>query len=176
MLLTAQIWDAQKQELAGHVGATSRRIASKVAEVLHAGKTATRRQGYRFKLGTKTSGGRWPMTAMGQKRTSAKIICLLCELHQRERGASIWAVGVAERFTYFKRIVALPMSLTTREVLRFFVMAITSCIICSYNVVVAMPAYRGGDNEVQVSNQLDAGNCRHHRGCADRENFSKFSS
>jgi len=40
MLLTAQIWDAQKQELAGRVGATSRRIASKVAEVLHAGKTA----------------------------------------------------------------------------------------------------------------------------------------
>src|SRR5215471_19691073 len=110
MLLTAQIWDAQKQELAGRVGATSHRIASKVAEVLHAGKTATRRQGYRFKLGTKTSGGRWPMTAMGQKRTSARIICLLCELHQRERGASIWAVGVAERFTYFKRIVALRMS------------------------------------------------------------------
>src|SRR5262249_46900686 len=64
MLLTAQIWDAQKQELAGRVGATSRRIASKVAEVLHAGKTATRRQGYRFKLGTKTSGvtvGRCPL-------------------------------------------------------------------------------------------------------------------
>src|SRR5215468_9997541 len=64
MLLTAQIWDAQKQELAERVGATSRRIASKVAEVLHAGKTATRRQGYRFKLGTKTSGvtvGRCPL-------------------------------------------------------------------------------------------------------------------
>src|SRR5262249_44533850 len=64
MLLTAQIWDAQKQELAGRVGATSRRIASKVAEVLHAGKTATRRQGHRFKLGTKTSGvagGRCPL-------------------------------------------------------------------------------------------------------------------
>ena len=59
MLLTAQIWDAQKQELAGRVGATSRRIASKVAEVLHAGKTATRR------------GGPWPMSAMGQKRTHA---------------------------------------------------------------------------------------------------------
>src|SRR5215475_11844237 len=59
MLLTAQIWDAQKQELAGRVGATSHRIASKVGEVLHAGKTATRRQGYRFKLGTKTSG--WPL-------------------------------------------------------------------------------------------------------------------
>src|SRR5215510_2573642 len=71
MLLTAQIWDAQKQELAGRVGATSHRIASKVAEVLHAGKTATRRQGYRFKLGTKTSGGRWPMSAMGQKQTCA---------------------------------------------------------------------------------------------------------
>src|SRR5262245_65574726 len=71
MLLTAQIWDAQKQELAGRVGATSHRIASKVGEVLHAGKTATRRQGYRFKLGTKTSGGRWPMSAMGQKRTCA---------------------------------------------------------------------------------------------------------
>jgi hypothetical protein len=40
MLLTAQIWDAQKQELAGRVGATLRRIASKVAEVLQAGKTA----------------------------------------------------------------------------------------------------------------------------------------
>jgi len=40
MLLTAQIWDAQKQELAGRVGATSRRIASKVVEELHAGKTA----------------------------------------------------------------------------------------------------------------------------------------
>jgi hypothetical protein len=107
------------------------------------------------------------MSALGQKRTSAKIICLLCELHQRERGASIWAAGLAERFTYFKMIVALPMSLTTREVLRLFVMAITSCIICSYNVVVAMPAYCGGDNEVQVSNQLNADNCRHHRGCAD---------
>jgi hypothetical protein len=34
-----QIWDAQKQELVGRVGATSRRIASKVAEVLHDGKT-----------------------------------------------------------------------------------------------------------------------------------------
>jgi hypothetical protein len=34
MLLTAQIWDAQKLELAGRVGATSRRIASKVVEVL----------------------------------------------------------------------------------------------------------------------------------------------
>jgi|RhiMetdeSRZDD1v2_1073273.scaffolds.fasta_scaffold5256999_2 hypothetical protein len=40
MLAIVQIWDAQKQELAGRVGATSRRIASKVAEVLHAGKTA----------------------------------------------------------------------------------------------------------------------------------------
>jgi hypothetical protein len=34
MLLTAEIWDAQKLELAGRVGATSRRIASKVVEVV----------------------------------------------------------------------------------------------------------------------------------------------
>ena len=40
MLVIVQIWDAQKQELAGRVGVTSRRIASKVAEVLHDGKTA----------------------------------------------------------------------------------------------------------------------------------------
>ena len=40
MLAIVQIWDAQNQELAGRVGATSRRIASKVAEVLHDGKTA----------------------------------------------------------------------------------------------------------------------------------------
>ena len=40
MLVIVQIWDAQKQELAGRVGATSRRIASKVAEALHDGKTA----------------------------------------------------------------------------------------------------------------------------------------
>ena len=42
--------------------------------------------------------------------------------------------------------------LAMREVLRLFVMAITDRIICSYNVVVAMPAYCGGDNEVQLSN------------------------
>jgi hypothetical protein len=40
MLAIVQIWDAQKQALAGRVRATSRRIASKVAEVLHDGKTA----------------------------------------------------------------------------------------------------------------------------------------
>jgi hypothetical protein len=40
MLVIVQIWDAQNQELARRVGATSRRIASKVAEVLHDGKTA----------------------------------------------------------------------------------------------------------------------------------------
>jgi hypothetical protein len=40
MLPIVQIWDAQNQELAGRVGVTSRRIASKVAEVLHDGKTA----------------------------------------------------------------------------------------------------------------------------------------
>ena len=40
MLAIVQIWGAQNQELAGRVGATSRRIASKVAEVLHDGKTA----------------------------------------------------------------------------------------------------------------------------------------
>ena len=39
MLVIVQIWDAQNQELARLVGATSRRIASKVAEVLHDGKT-----------------------------------------------------------------------------------------------------------------------------------------
>src|SRR5215470_12192421 len=83
MLLTAQIWDAQKQELAGRVGATSHRIASKVAEVLHAGKTATRRQGYRFKLGTKTSGGRWPMSAMGQSRHVRRTTA--CPLYSRKR-------------------------------------------------------------------------------------------
>src|SRR5262245_63426540 len=40
MLPIAQIWDAQKQELAGRVGATSPRIVYRVAEVLHDGKTA----------------------------------------------------------------------------------------------------------------------------------------
>ena len=34
MLLIVQIWDAQNQEVTRRVGATSRRIASKVAEVL----------------------------------------------------------------------------------------------------------------------------------------------
>ena len=40
MLVIVQIWDAQNQEVIGRVGATSRRIASKIAEVLHDGKTA----------------------------------------------------------------------------------------------------------------------------------------
>jgi len=77
------------------------------------------------------------------------------------------------------------MPAKTREVLRLFVMAITDRIICSYNVVVAMPAYCGGDNEVQLSNQLkrlyaDLCLCRavgRQRGrYADRNNFSKFPS
>ena len=40
MLVIVQIWDAQNQEVTRRVGATSRRIASKIAEVLHDGKTA----------------------------------------------------------------------------------------------------------------------------------------
>lgn len=40
MLAIVQIWDAQKQEVTRRVGATSRRIASKIANVLHDGKTA----------------------------------------------------------------------------------------------------------------------------------------
>ena len=40
MLVTAQMCDAQNQEVTRRVGATSRRIASKIAEVLHDGKTA----------------------------------------------------------------------------------------------------------------------------------------
>jgi len=40
MLVIVQIWDAQNQEVTRRVRATSRRIASKVAEVLHDGKTA----------------------------------------------------------------------------------------------------------------------------------------
>ena len=39
MLAIVQIWDAQKQEVTRRVGATSRRIASKIAKVLHHGKT-----------------------------------------------------------------------------------------------------------------------------------------
>src|SRR5262245_7932380 len=39
MLVIVQIWDAQNQEVTRRVGATSRRIASKIAEVLHDGKT-----------------------------------------------------------------------------------------------------------------------------------------
>ena len=38
MLVIVQIWDAQNQEVTRRVRATSRRIASKVAEVLHDGK------------------------------------------------------------------------------------------------------------------------------------------
>src|SRR5262245_47798817 len=41
MLVIVQIWDAQNQEATRRVGATSRRIASKIAEVLHDGNTAT---------------------------------------------------------------------------------------------------------------------------------------
>src|SRR5262249_49881683 len=40
MRVIVQIWDAQNQEVTRRVGATSRRIASKIAEVLHDGKTA----------------------------------------------------------------------------------------------------------------------------------------
>ena len=40
MLLIVQIWDAQNQEVTRRVGATSRRIASKIAEVFTDGKTA----------------------------------------------------------------------------------------------------------------------------------------
>ena len=40
MLVIVQIWDAQNQEVTGRVGATSRRIASKIAEVIRDGKTA----------------------------------------------------------------------------------------------------------------------------------------
>ena len=40
MLVIVQIWDAQNQEVTRRVRATSRRIASKVVEELHAGKTA----------------------------------------------------------------------------------------------------------------------------------------
>src|SRR5262249_28172007 len=40
MLVIVQIWDAQNQEVTRRVRATSRRIASKVAEVMHDGTTA----------------------------------------------------------------------------------------------------------------------------------------
>src|SRR5262245_12238260 len=79
MLLIAQIWDAQKQELAGRVGATSRRIASKIAEVLHAEKTAKIvpiRQGPRSCLlrpQKRTCAVQWPMSALGQKQTSSRL-------------------------------------------------------------------------------------------------------
>jgi hypothetical protein len=39
MLAIVQIWDAQNQEVTGRVGATSHRIVSKIAKVLHDGKT-----------------------------------------------------------------------------------------------------------------------------------------
>ena len=39
MLAIVQIWDAQNQEVTRSVGATSRRIVSKIAKVLHDGKT-----------------------------------------------------------------------------------------------------------------------------------------
>jgi len=46
------------------------------------------------------------------------------------------------------------MPLKTREVLRLFVMTITSRIICSYKCRRRrMPAYCGGDNEIQLSNE-----------------------
>jgi hypothetical protein len=41
MLAIVQIWDAQNQEVTRRVGATSRRIVSKIAKVLHDGKTTT---------------------------------------------------------------------------------------------------------------------------------------
>src|SRR5262245_17508537 len=42
------------------------------------------------------------MSALGRH---AQTICLLCKLHQLEGRATIWAVGVAERFTYLKMII-----------------------------------------------------------------------
>src|SRR5215469_11261295 len=86
MLLIVQIWDAQNQEVTRRVGATSRRIASKIAEVLQTERPQrlcrkqTRRRHsrredkrHRFKQDTKRtdtpSGGRWPMSALCQKRT-----------------------------------------------------------------------------------------------------------
>jgi hypothetical protein len=39
MLAIVQMWDAQNQEVTRRVGATSRRIVSKIAKVLHDGKT-----------------------------------------------------------------------------------------------------------------------------------------
>src|SRR6516165_1713289 len=79
MLLIVQIWDAQNQEVTRRVGATSRRIASKIAEVLQTERpqrlcrTQARRRHSRredkasFKLDTKRmgtpSGGRCPLCA-----------------------------------------------------------------------------------------------------------------
>src|SRR6516162_5910340 len=79
MLLIVQIWDAQNQEVTRFVGATSRRIASKIAEVLQterpqrlcrtqARRRHSRREDkHRFKLDTKRmgtpSGGRCPLCA-----------------------------------------------------------------------------------------------------------------
>jgi len=47
-------------------------------------------------------------------------------------------------------------SLGAGEVLRLFVIAITAPIICSYRAIAGgMPAFCGGDNEVQLSNKFE---------------------
>jgi hypothetical protein len=46
------------------------------------------------------------------------------------------------------------VTLTAREVLRLFVIAITAHLIRSYSVIVGTPAFCGGDNEVQLSDQF----------------------
>src|SRR5262249_47382867 len=93
MPVIVQIWDAQNQEVTRRVRATSRRIASKVAEVLHDGpqrlsrKQTGRRHGedrasYWFKLYTKRtdtpSRGRWPGSAFGGKADICGALVHVC--------------------------------------------------------------------------------------------------
>src|SRR5262245_45246952 len=93
MPVIVQIWDAQNQEVTRRVRATSRRIASKVAEVLHDGpqrlcrKQTGRRHGedrasYWFKLYTKRtdtpSRGRWPVSAFGGKADMCSALAHVC--------------------------------------------------------------------------------------------------
>jgi hypothetical protein len=65
MLVIVQIWDAQKQELAGRVGATSRRSASKIAEVLHDRKTFADARAIPLYLRKRTCAVQLGMSALG---------------------------------------------------------------------------------------------------------------
>ena len=70
-----------------------------------------------------------------------------------EDGARV--VRKAAIYEYNSPSIRNRKSLGAREVLRLFVIAITAPIICSYRITIRTPAFCGGDNEVQLSNQFE---------------------